>query len=337
MKGWKLVSPKNLILTDSKDENEKENSCKVKITKSLITLSDVLRYNGEIDATDKILGSYGIGIVSEIDANLFGIEKGQHVFIEPDRECGECINCKNGDENECDNILTCGEDIDGFLTDFITVENKHVLPLPESVNDYNALFIPHVALAKTIIDRLKIQKGDYVGIIGGTNLGIIISELLIYFQAVPILMSSNEEEINIAKSSGIYYTLSDSSNWNKEVSNITGGRMCKNVVYISDSDIGVSKAFSVASQNARIVFTGQNTTISTSMNQAIKKQVNIYCLNSGFKNTVSSINLLANKAVDVSNLKLNTANYTEIDKTFEEMNNDFENNKKIYETVVDII
>ena len=85
-------------------------------------------------------------------------------------------------------------------------------------------------------------------------------------------MTTNEEDYNIAKESGIYYVLGTEDNWQKEVATITSGRMTKSVVYISDCNIPSAKAFALASYNASVAFTGvyyKNNAISFA--QAIKK------------------------------------------------------------------
>ena len=77
MKGWKLVKPLTLIENEIDEVDEVNSLAKVKITKSLISLSDVLRYKDELDGEDVVLGSAGIGVIAQSDTNLFGLEKGK--------------------------------------------------------------------------------------------------------------------------------------------------------------------------------------------------------------------------------------------------------------------
>ena len=338
MKGWKIVKPFQLKEKELVEHIDGASLSKVKITKALITLADVLRYNGEIECEDVVLGSSGIGVISETEANLFGLEKGKHVYIEPIRECNECYNCVSGATNKCSDLQVAGENFDGFLSDFCSVDAGKLFILPDSVPDLEALFINHISLAISVVDKLGIQKGDYVAIVGANNFGNILAQLLIYYQAVPIIVSNNEEDVKIAKASGIYYALGPNDNWQKEVVQITSGRLTKSVVYISDCDIPVAKAFSLASYNACIAYTGtsyKNTSISFA--QAVKKQLDILCITNSFGNTAASINLIANKAINLSHLKLDTASYDSVPQVMEKMNKTLETEGKIYETVVDLV
>lgn len=335
MKGWKLSEKKSLAEKTFEPVGE---TTKIRITKALITLSDVLRYNAELESNNVCLGSYGIGIVSETTSNMFGLEKGKHVYIEPNRPCEQCYNCKNGEETKCSDLLTAGEDFDGFLADFATADASKLFLLPESVSGKEALFIGHISQALAIIDKLNVQKGEYVAIIGDDNLGIILAELLIYYQSVPILIGAHDESLEIAKNSGVYYTLGPDDNWQKEIGSITGGRMAKNVVYISDCGIPANKAFALASFNAGVAFTGvsfKNNPVSMSL--ALKKQLDVHCINSGFGNTASSINLLANKAIDLSFLKLGNAVYADVPNVFKTLSEEFEKTGTVTETIVDLI
>jgi len=337
MKGWKITAPS--IVSEHEIIESTDNSAlsKVKITKALITLSDVLNFKGEIESNSVVLGRTGIGIISETGTNLFGLEKGQHVYVEAHKKCDECYNCKSG-LSKCSNMQIAGEDYDGFLRDFVSVPAEKLFVLPESVSGLDALFIKDISLAIAVVDKLGIQKGDYVAIVGANDFGNILAQLLIYYQAVPIVMTINEENYKIAKNSGIYYVLGPDDNWNKEVMSITSGRLSKSVVYISDCNIPIAKAFALASYNASVAFTGtsyKNNAVSFS--QAIKKQLNIQCINGGFENTATSINLIANKAINLSHLKLDTSTYDAVPTTLKKMSDMLDSEGKIYQTVVDLI
>ena len=124
----------------------------------------------------------------------------------------------------------------------------------------------------------------------------------------------------------------------KEISNITSGRMTKSVVYISDCNIPAARAFALASHNAGIAFTGvsyKNNSISFA--QAIKKQLQIICINNGYENTAASINLIANKAINLSYLKLDCIPYETVPASMEKMSKMLDEENKIYETIVDLV
>lgn len=338
MKGWKLVKPETLKEEQIEEAVAADNVAKVKITKALITLPSVLNYLGELDEENNVvLGNQGIGIVSDTPANLFGLEEGKRVYVEPNKPCLECFNCKNNEEDKCSEVLVAGEDYDGFLSNFFSANASKLYLLPDSVSDSDALFIGHVSLAVSIIDKLNVQKGDYVVIVGANNYSNILAQLLIYYQTVPILVGFNEEDLNIAKETGIYYVLDKNDNWQKDISEITGGRMTKNLVYFSDSNIPVAKAFALTSYNANMIFTGiSHNNNPISFTKAIKKQLVIQFINSTVGNTASSINLLANKAINFSHLKIANGKYENVPEIFSNLKKELSERGRIHETIVDI-
>lgn len=334
MNGWHITAPKKVEDRIMDEVFDAQIDTKVMVTKSLITLADVMRYQSA-DKPNTVLGSYGIGIVSEPGQNLFDLKQGTRVYITPTLACKECYNCKNDEPNKCSDLRIAGNDFHGFLRTFVSTESSNLYYLPDNVTDTDALFIEHVSLSLSIIDKLDVQKGDHVAVLGATNLGIILSQLLIYYQAVPILIDVDEENLEIARKSGIYYTLNKDDNWVKEVSSITGGKMAKSVVYMSDSEITARHAFSLAGYRVPIAITGmlnKNSTIS--FTTAMKKQLIIHCVNTGFEYTSSSINLLANKACNIKNLKLETIKYADVPAQLEKMSESLEVEEKIYDTIV---
>ncbi len=338
MKGWKITKPFSLIETEIEENDVLVNQSKIRLTKALITLSDVLRYNGELESEEIILGSNGIGIVTETEPNLFGLEKGKRVFIESVRCCNACYNCKNGDNEKCLNMQIAGEAFDGFLRDFVSTPSDSIYLLPDSVDDVEALFIDQISTAIAIFDQLDIKKGDYVAVIGANNFANIFAQLLIYHQAVPIVLTTNEKDYNNAKNSGIYYVLGEDDNWQKEVHTITSGRMTDKVVYVSDCDISLSRAFALACYNAKVAFTGvYNKSTTVSFFQAIKKQLDILFINNGYGNTAGAINLLANKVINFNHLSISSATLKDVPSVLEKESKAFESDLAFYETVVDMI
>lgn len=338
MKGLVLTEPKKLEEKDFTDVQSSTLLAKVKITKSLLTLNDVLHYDGEIGENNVVLGSYGIGIITETNANFFDVEKGKHVFISPKRPCLECYNCKSGDEAKCSDMLMAGVDFDGFLRDFLETDADELFVLPDGVSDSDAIFIGHVSLAVSVVDKLNIQKGDYVAIIGANNFANVLAQLLIYYQAVPIVLTNDESDLKRVKDSGIYYAFGSDCNWQKEVSSVTGGRMTKSVVYIADCEISPAKAFSVAAFSAGVAFTGiSNKNISVPFTQAIKKQLDIHCVSDPTENTATAINLLTNKAINLDKLKKDEISYDQVPETLNKLSSDLEKKETLSETVVSMI
>ena len=223
------------------------------------------------------------------------------VFPHPERACGKCFECFQGEKQHCAAFNIAGKNTDGFLRDFVVVDNNEISLLPPSVTDFQALFIEHVALCVNVVDLLKLKKGEHVVIVGGDLLGIFLAQLVIYYQGVPIIVDNNENNLKLAQSAGVYYTLFADNRVEKSVSDLTGARLSKKVVYMTGSNLNTDIALKLAGQHATLCFAGFGTpNLKVNFNVALIKQLNFNCVTNGYGNIDSAINLLANNAVDTS-------------------------------------
>lgn len=325
MDGIQISDRRKLEVVSKKELFDKVDSVKVKITKALflpedfdtlegdpqavypviparIGIGKIIETSGEISATSQITASRG-NIVNNSDSSdeTFGIARGVRVFPHPEIACGRCYECSKGDDAHCSSFLTAGKTADGFLRDFAVFSNDNVSVLPPVVTDNDALFIDHVALCDRIIDEIDLQKGEHVVIVGGDVCGIILAQLVIYYQGIPILVDNNDNNIITAKNAGIYYTLFSDNKIDKNVADMTGARLAKKVVYMTGSNLNTDIALKLAGSNATVCFAGFGTPgIKVNFSSALTKQLNFKCVNNGYGSIDSAINLLANKAVDIS-------------------------------------
>ncbi len=339
MKGWQLNEAYDLEFIKKNESVNFDKEVKVKTTKVMITKDDITLYNGEDKITSPlILGRFAIGTVVECEANNYGIEKNMRVYIDPITNCKTCYSCTIGQPKDCSKFNIAGRNANGFLKDFAVVPFSNVFQLPAGVSDTEALFIEYLSLAISVIDKLHIQKGEHVAIIGGNTIGNIIAQLIIYYQAVPIIIDDNDDNLQIAKRSGIYYTLKADGKLEKEVSELTGGRMTPKVVYVTASGINTENAIKVSRANAIVAFVGFSfSNFRVNFSQAMNKQLQFYCITNGYGNTESSINLIANHAINFSHFNLKKSKYSDIEKTLKMCDDNIKNELDIENYIVDML
>ena len=161
---------------------------------------------------------------------------------------------------------------------------------------------------------------------------------MIYYQAVPIIIDDDPDNLKHAKKSGIYYTVSSTSKPEKEVSSITGGRLASNVVYVARSGLNTDLAYKLAAHNAPIVFAGFSyPNLRIPMNIAMAKQLDTFCVNNGYGNYLSAINLLANKAIDLSSYNLKPTAMPNLVETIEKQIDKFNKKEHVDNILVDLL
>ena len=318
MKSWKLNAPKQLVLEESEPTVLKENLVKVKIEDVLFSTTDVDILSGSTKAPlPMIPGRNAVGVISEVfDKERSMFRKMDRVAIEPYMPCGSCWACKKGDDDKCCELKYMGLNCDGMLRDFITVSTDQVYNLPDQLSNEQALFIPYVSFGLNVVDALNIEKGTHVAIFASTKVGIILAQLVSYYQAVPILVSGNEDLLNVARSLGIFYCVNtERVDVEKEIRTVTGGRMCKELVLFSDSEFSMKDVYSAAATNAIICLAGSSNKDSRlSIAQICQKHLTIFCVLNGVGNFASAINLLVTGTVKVDKLLGETISFSNLDE-----------------------
>ena len=324
MKSWKLNAPNKLVLEESEPTVLQENLVKVKMEEIMLSTVDMDVINGDAKAPlPMIPGRYGVGVISEVfDKDKSMLRKMDRVVIEPYIPCGSCWACAKGDDDKCCDMKYMGLNCDGFYRDFVTVHTDLVHRLPDSISNEQALFVPFVAFGINIVDALNVEKGTHVAIFASTKEGIILAQLVAYYQAVPILVSGNEDLLDTARSLGVFYCVdTNHMDVEKEIRTVTGGRMCKELVLFANSEFSMKDLYSASAVNAVICLAGSaHKESKLSVSQICQKHLTIFCVFNGLGSISSAINLLVTGTVKVDQLLGGTISFDKLDKEIANVN-----------------
>ena len=289
MKAWQLTSPHNIEHAVTPDLKLSAGKVKVKITKALLSESDVSVYTGATKVKCPfILGRFAIGQVTEAGQDSF-VKKGERVYLSGVSE----------DELAPDGISIAGETCNGFYRDFVLANLDDVYPLPSSVSDEAAFLIDAVALAERIITEMEVSVGQHVIVVGGGLFGNVLCQSLIYHRAVPIMADNNAERLQRAKKSGIYYTFHNDETLEANVMKVTGGKKADGAVYLAFSNRAEpSSFFHLLKRDSFMAFCSQTVkSLNVNLEYAIKNNVAIKGFSESREYISTAINLLANKAI----------------------------------------
>lgn len=292
MKAWQLIYPHNLQHVTTPDLKRPEDKVKVKVTKALLSESDIAVYSGAQKVpTPFIPGRFAIGQITEAEQDAF-VRKGERVYLAGTTE----------DESTPDGLRIAGETSDGFYRDFVLASMDDVYPLPSSVSDEAAFLIDPIALAEHVVDEMHISVGQHILVMGGGLYGNILCQILIYHRAVPILADNNPERLLRAKRSGIYYTFPNDDTLKARVLEVTGGKLADGAVYLAFANRSEpSTLFSLVKRDAYVSFCSLTSKpLQMNLQNAMKNNVTIKGITESRAFVSTAINLLANKAVNFS-------------------------------------
>ncbi len=136
------------------------------------------RYEGGYEwiPIPRIMGHEYSGEVVAVGANVTAFEPGDRIVEEPIHHCGECFQCKNGQENVCQNFSITGMHRDGAYADYTVVDPQHLHPVPDGVPlGHAAITEPTSIATRAVFSRSAVTPGDTVLVQGPGPIGVLVA------------------------------------------------------------------------------------------------------------------------------------------------------------------
>ncbi|WP_111768734.1 zinc-dependent alcohol dehydrogenase [Nakamurella deserti] len=120
------------------------------------------------------LGHEFIGEVLDLGDGVEGLAVGDRVAAGAGVWCGDCRWCADGRFNLCRRYFTYGLNLDGGLTEAITVEARMLVPVPAGIDDDNAALAQPLAVGLHAVNRSGVRPGDVAVVLGAGAIGSFI-------------------------------------------------------------------------------------------------------------------------------------------------------------------
>ena len=301
MKSWTISESKNLTLVEA-DGQPTSHELKVKITDVVLTHTDIALYTGRDKAKLPVVpGRMAVGLVSE-NAGDNAYMKGTRVLLSPYRD-GKVR----------------GLDVDGYLSDYVIAPKDCVIALPEGVKNDEAVFAELIAIALRAIDKLKVEEGEFVAIMGADDFCLIAAQIVDYYHAIPIVVSTDEDGLDIATELGVTYVIDAGTTGVVErVRNITNGTMCECAIVQSYSS-KVQNGLNLTRKQGRVCIVGPDEYLGdlpADLHNVVAKRLSISSVTNGGKNIPAAINFLATNAISTVGLPARYVDFDNAAETF---------------------
>lgn len=309
MKAWHIDKSNTLKLAES-SLIEKEGEIKVKLSKVAMSSIDMTSFSNRDNESVTIPAHSAIAYMGS-DCEELGLKLGSRVLVSPfvkSVEHGETV------------IRTMGVDIDGLLRDFVCLPVANIHSLPDGIADEDAVFAEYIAMGNKVFSALSCNVGDYVVIVGAGTLGLVLCQMAMYYQMVPILVDMDSEKLELARKWDVYYTLNPTyDNLERKVVEITGGRMSEAAVFTSEG-VGLGSALRLVKNGSEVVIAGYPTyeKHNVDMETVLKKQLKLKGVFDGAGEMPSAINLLANSIVHTNGIITERADFEDAPRIFED-------------------
>lgn len=148
-----------------------------------------------------ILGHEFVGEVVESDnKNLIG----KRIVGEINAGCCKCQMCADGLERHCPNRTVLGiYKRDGAFAQYLSLPEKNLHIIPDSVSDEQAVFVEPLAAAFEIEEQLKIKSDAKIAVLGDGRLAQLIVRVLRINHTNITCFGKHKEKLDMASKLGI--------------------------------------------------------------------------------------------------------------------------------------
>ena len=231
MKALYYVGEKKMELREIPTPVPNESEYLIQVKSNGICGSDFEGYMGKTGrrTPPMIMGHEFSGVVAQAPKGG-KFQEGQKVVVFPKPYCGVCEFCKKGMVNVCPEGICMGVlDVDGSMCEYVTIEEKYLLPF-DGISFNEAAFTEPLAVAYRSVYKIsdaELAEADYTLIIGAGTIGLMALTLLKYRGAKNVIVSdATDFRLGIAKELGADYLVNPrTQDFLAEITTITSGKM----------------------------------------------------------------------------------------------------------------
>jgi len=143
--------------------------------------TDVHIYHGDKGSADVtppvVLGHEYSGIVEAVGSEVTTVKVGDPVTIDPNMYCGQCPACRMGKKQNCHHLVAVGVNFNGGFAEYSVVPEQQAFLLAPGVSLEEGAMTEPLACCLHGIDRIAIQPGESVCVIGGGAIGLMMVQL----------------------------------------------------------------------------------------------------------------------------------------------------------------
>lgn len=178
MKTALLTRPHSVEFQDVPRPEPGPGQVRVRLKLVSICGSDVHLYKGDWEKRAPYPvrpGHEGVGYVDALGEGVTHLALGQRVVIEPNFPCGHCRYCWRGQGNICPNKRITGVNEPGCFAGYSVLPAKFAWPLPEHINDEDAVLVEPTAVGWHALQTAALRPGDAIAVIGLGAIGLLLA------------------------------------------------------------------------------------------------------------------------------------------------------------------
>lgn len=250
----------HLELKDVKEPTPKEGQVKILVKAAGICGSDlhILYDRTKVNMrVPVIVGHEYSGIVVQVGEGVEELKIGDHVVSESTFSvCGECLLCRSGNYNLCENRHNIGFWENGAFAEYCLSNVLYTHKIPENLTFEEAALLEPLACCVNGVDYITgISSGEIIMVIGPGTLGLLTLQLAKTNGCRIIVCGTNEDikRLEIAKMLGADKIVNvNEENAKEEIFKFTRERGSDAIFECSGSSSGVSLALNTVRRGGKV-------------------------------------------------------------------------------------
>ena len=186
-----------------------------------------------------------------------GLEVGDRCAVEPYLNCGECIACRRGRPNCCQELRVLGVHTDGGMCTFMAIPTNKLHASANLSFDQLAL-VETLSIGAHAVERAQLERGEKVLVIGVGPIGLGTIQFAQAEGAQVLVMDVKEERLEFCRSKlGVDRTLSPADgDVVTRLTDLAGGDLPTAVFDATGYAPSMMETFNLMAPGGRIVFVG---------------------------------------------------------------------------------
>lgn len=173
----------------------------------------------------RILGHEIAGVIVALGSNVRNWQVGDRVVVAIDIVCRECVHCRSGQTQRCQNKSRIGFESDGGHAEYVTVPAANLILLPGNVSFKEASILPDAlaCMYHCLITQGQLKVSNRLVILGIGGLGIHGVQIARLAGAEVLATSRRAHRLEAAMKFGAIPVNPNEQDLTKIVDDLTGG------------------------------------------------------------------------------------------------------------------
>jgi len=201
-----LEQPEKIIIREVEKPTLGQGQVLIQVKRIGVCGSDIHAYYGKHPyiKCPIVQGHEFSGKIVEKGKGVRGLDIGENVTVMPQLTCGRCYPCTHGNYHICNELKVIGCQAEGAAQEYIAVDQKLVVKLPEGMSYEEGAMVEPVAVGAHAVGRLAAVKGMNILVLGAGPIGNLTAQVVKGLGArSTIITDVSDYRLEVAKECGI--------------------------------------------------------------------------------------------------------------------------------------